>query len=504
MRSIFISLSLTILPFLLTSQNLQKKCHANEAVENLFQLYPQLKAQQQSVDEQISRFAASDRLEGRNAEVTIPVVVHIVYRTTNENITDAQVRSQIEALNRDFNKENSDAIKIPPVFSTVAADCNIRFQLATIDPQGSETYGIVRHYSANLTWGVSDDIKMPIKGGFAPWDPAKYMNIWVCNMGGRSIGFASFPGMPAEYDGIVIDYRAFGTNGTAKAPYSMGRTCVHEVGHYLGLYHIWGDSKCGDDHIHDTPTQEAEHKGVPSFPQHSTCGSTQTIDMFMNYMDYVNDDAMFMFTKGQKDKMLATLTVTRSGLIQSSVLQAPLRSACIVQEVAVKSVQPTTATITWDAITGVKYYTLEYKKENETTWSSVTANMPNFILGNLDAETTYACRVKSDCDNASFSKEGTFTTKSRTSKSAFSTETVRSFPNPVTDALTVTIDGDTFAGAKLTVLDASGQVKFENIYTAATPSVKLDMSDMASGIYLIVIQKDNAARVVQKVMKVRE
>lgn len=502
MRSIFFSLSLTILPVLLTAQNLQKKCHTNEAIENLFNSYPQLRTQQQSVEEQISRFAASNRLTVRNAEVTIPVVVHIVYRTTSENITDAQVRSQIDALNRDFNKENSDASRIPSVFTSIAADCDIRFQLATTDPQGSETYGIVRHYSSNLTWGVSDDIKMPSKGGFAPWNPSKYMNIWVCNMGGRSIGFASFPGMPAEYDGIVIDYRAFGTNGTAKAPYSMGRTCVHEVGHYLGLYHIWGDSNCGDDHITDTPTQEADHKGTPSFPQHSNCNGTQTVDMFMNYMDYVNDDAMFMFTKGQKDKMLATLTVNRSGLIQASA--APLRSTCAVQEIAVTAVQPTTATLTWDAITSVKYYTLEYKKEKENVWLSVTANTPNFILGNLDAETTYACRVKSDCDNATFSKEGVFTTKSKVNKNGYDAQAVRSYPNPVSDAITLSIDGDTFAGAKVSILDASGQVKFETTYTAATPSVKLDMSDMASGMYLIVIQKGNAARVIKKVTKVRE
>ena len=503
MRNLFISLSLIILPILLTSQTVQKKCHANEAVENLFQQYPQLRTQQQSVEEQISRFAASNRLEGRNAEVTIPVVVHIVYRTTNENISDAQVRSQIDALNRDFNKENSDATKIPPVFSAIAADCDIRFQLATLDPQGNETYGIVRHYSSNLTWGVSDDIKMPAKGGFAPWNPAKYLNIWVCNMGGRSIGFASFPGMPAEYDGIVIDYRAFGTNGTAKAPYSMGRTCVHEVGHYLGLYHIWGDSKCGNDHIDDTPAQEAEHKGTPSFPQHSTCGTTQTIDMFMNYMEYVNDDAMFMFTKGQKSKMLATLTLARSSLILPTIVQAPLRSACLVQKIAVKAVQPTTATITWDAVTGVKYYTLEYKKENANTWSSITANTPNFILSNLNAETTYECRVKTDCDNANFSKVGLFTTKSRTTTSSFDAQTVRSYPNPIVDALTLNMDGDSFAGAKVTLLDGSGQVKFENTYTAATPLVKLDMTDMASGMYLIIIQKGNN-RVVKKVMKVRE
>jgi hypothetical protein len=503
MRSIIISLSLTILPVLLTSQTLQKKCHSNEAVENLFQQKPELRTQQQVVEEQISRYAASHNLNTRGGDVTIPVVIHIVYRTTNENISDVQVRSQIDALNRDFNKENNDAVKIPSMFSNVAASCEIRFKLASTDPQGAETNGIVRHYTSNLTWGVSDDIKMPSKGGFAPWNPAKYMNIWVCNMGGRSIGFASFPGMPAEYDGIVIDYRAFGTTGTAKAPYSLGRTCVHEVGHFLGLYHIWGDNNCGDDHIHDTPTQEADHKGTPSFPQYSSCGSTQTADMFMNYMDYVNDDAMFMFTKGQKDKMLATLKVNRASLIQSTGVITPLKSACTVEEVMVQAIQPTNVTLGWDAITGIKYYTLEYKKLTETTWNIITTTANTYTLNNLAADTKYECRVKTDCDNANVSKIAAFTTKNKLSKSSFDAQTIRTYPNPVTNATTIVIDGDTFLGAKLTLLDVSGQLKFEKTYTTATPSVQLDMSEMASGMYLIVVQKDNN-RVVKKVMKVRE
>jgi hypothetical protein len=500
MRGIFISLTFTILPVFLTAQDLQKKCHSNEAVEKIFQQNPEIRTRQQVVEEQISRFAASHNLDTRGGDVTIPVVVHIVYRTTNENISDAQVRSQIDALNRDFNKENSDATKIPSLFSNVAASCGIRFQLANTDPQGTETNGIVRHYTSNMTWGVSDDIKMPKKGGFAPWNPAKYMNIWVCNMGGRSIGFASFPGMPAEYDGIVIDYRAFGTTGTARAPYSLGRTCVHEVGHFLGLYHIWGDSNCGDDHIHDTPTQEADHKGTPTFPQYSKCGSTQTADMFMNYMDYVNDDAMIMFTKGQKDKMLATLMVNRASLIQSIT---PLKSVCSVEKVIFQAVQPTTATLGWDAITGIKYYTLEYKKWTETTWKVITTTANTYTLSNLDSETNYESRVKTDCDNGNVSKITTFTTKSKASKSSFDAQTLKAYPNPVTNATTLAIDGDSFLGAKVTILDASGQLKFEKIYTTATPSVQLDMADMASGLYLIVVQKYNN-RVVKKVMKVRE
>jgi hypothetical protein len=226
------------------------------------------------------------------------------------------------------------------------------------------------------------------------------------------------------------------------------------------------------------------------------------MDMFMNYMDYVNDDAMFMFTKGQKDKMLATLTVNRASLIQINST-TNLKNVCAVQEVTVKTVQATTATLNWDFITGVKYYTLAYKKQAENEWKTITTTSPSFILGNLEVETTYECQVKSDCDNASFSKTGTFTTKSRTSSTGFAAEAVRSYPNPVRDIATLTLDGDTFAGKKVTILDAAGQVKFEKTYTTAVPTVQLDMSEMGSGMYMIIVQKDNN-RVVKKVMKVRE
>jgi hypothetical protein len=320
MRSTLISI-LTLIVFVfapaLMAQNLERKCHTSELLENLFKTNPQAHEHMEAVNEQVTRQMGFPQLQTRNTEVTIPVVVHIVYRASGENISDAQVNSQIAALNRDFNKENNDVINTPSVFKGLVANCKIRFQLADKDALGNTTSGINRHYSNQATWGVSEDIKMPTKGGFAPWNPAKYLNIWVCNMGGRSIGFSSFPGMPAEYDGLVIDYRAFGTTGTVRAPYDKGRTVVHEVGHWLGLYHIWGDANCGDDHIHDTPTHEAEHKGNPTFPTYSSCKGNRTIDMTMNFMDYVNDESMYMFTEGQKARMWTVLQTVRPTILNS-------------------------------------------------------------------------------------------------------------------------------------------------------------------------------------------
>jgi hypothetical protein len=346
MRSLFLLLIFVNI-HITTAQQLVKKCHTSDLLDNLSKTEPHIIDNMNAVEEQVTRHMASAQLQVRNAEVTIPVVVHIVYHTSSENISDAQINSQIEAMTRDFNKENSDVSKTPSVFQGLVANCGIRFQLAQRDERGNVTTGITRHYADQLTWGVSEDIKMPTKGGFAPWNPAKYLNIWVCNMGGRSIGFSSFPGMPAEYDGVVIDYRTFGTTGTVRYPYDKGRTCTHEVGHWLGLFHTWGDAQCGDDHIHDTPTQEAEHKGNPTFPQYSVCQGTKTIDMTMNYMEYVNDESMYMFTNGQKEKMWAVLQAVRPTIMTSDAISArtvtPVESVAGVTENKIK-VYPNPAT----------------------------------------------------------------------------------------------------------------------------------------------------------------
>src|SRR5205085_7351896 len=140
-------------------------------------------------------------------------------------------------------------------------------------------------------------VKYTANGGHDAWNRDQYLNIWVCDLSGK-IGYAQFPGGPAATDGVVIDYQAFGTLGTASIPFHLGRTATHEIGHWLNLRHIWGDANCGDDLVADTPTQQTDNGGCPSFP-HVTCSNGPNGDMFMNYMDYVNDNCMNMFTAGQ-------------------------------------------------------------------------------------------------------------------------------------------------------------------------------------------------------------
>ena len=250
---------------------------------------------------------------------TIPTVVHVVHKTAAQNISDAQIKSQIKILNDDFRKLNADASKIPGPFKPLAADCNIQFKLATKDVFGSASTGITRTKTNKASFSFDDKVKSSKTGGADPWPARRYLNIWVCNLGGGLLGYAQFPGGPSATDGVVILSSAFGDTGTAADPFDLGRTTTHEVGHWLNLFHIWGDDGTGckgSDHCADTPNQASENYGKPTFP-HVSCKNGPNGDLFMDYMDYVDDDAMFMFTKGQAMRMNAALNGPRKRLFQA-------------------------------------------------------------------------------------------------------------------------------------------------------------------------------------------
>jgi hypothetical protein len=165
--------------------------------------------------------------------ITIPVVVHVVYNNTVENISEAQIISQINALNADFEKSNKDFSKVPSVFAKLAANTSIRFELAKTDPMGKATTGIVRKKSTRMMWTDDDKIKYLANSGSTTWDARSYLNIWVCNTVPGLTGYATFPGAERAVDGIVLRYDAFGTMGKVSAPFNLGRTLTHEVGHWI-------------------------------------------------------------------------------------------------------------------------------------------------------------------------------------------------------------------------------------------------------------------------------
>lgn len=258
---------------------------------------------------------------------TIPVVVHIVYRTDAENISDEQVFSQIDVLNEDFRMLNEDASLVPDAFAADAADAKLQFVLASFDPQGNPTTGITRTETDVVNWNLfaptsasnyAENVKDSDDGGENGWNRNCYLNLWVCNITGGVLGYTNPPGGSAAKDGVVIGYKYFGRGGSAASEFDLGRTATHEIGHWLGLWHTWGDDfgACtGSDGIDDTPNQGEENYYTPTFPLTDACSPDFPGVMFMNYMDYVDDVSMYMFTNDQVTKMRSIMEGTRDELL---------------------------------------------------------------------------------------------------------------------------------------------------------------------------------------------
>lgn len=272
----------------------------------------------------------------------IPVVVHIIHNGepvgTGTNISDAQILSQLDVINKDFNRMNADATNTPPEFAAVAGSMDIEFVLALRDPFGLPTTGIVRVNGGRSSWLVSQENEFK---ALSYWPAEDYLNIWVLNLSGGFIGYAQFPvsNLPgledyqngvAATDGVVIHYKAFGSSDYGsfdlEPAFNKGRTLTHELGHFFGLRHIWGDQTCGTDYVDDTPEQRNETVGCPAHPSATTC--TTTINkMFQNYLDYTNDACMNLFTQGQVQRMQLILdnpaVPRRNSLLNSPGLLPP-------------------------------------------------------------------------------------------------------------------------------------------------------------------------------------
>jgi len=263
---------------------------------------------------------ASTREILKDEIIVIPVVIHLLYHNATENISDAQILSQLEVLNKDYRRLNSDTANTPAAFASLGADARITFCLARRDPNGRPTPGIIRKYTPVENWLADDGMKYAAQGGDNAWDPTKYLNIWVCNLFGRTLGYSSLPGSQPDRDGLVIKYSAFGTTGAVTSPFNKGRTATHEVAHWLGLMHVWGDKSCGSDGVDDTPPQQSYNNGCPSFPHTTACSVNSNGDMFMNFMDLTDDACMNMFTTGQKNKMRSLFAT--GGLRNSFLISA--------------------------------------------------------------------------------------------------------------------------------------------------------------------------------------
>jgi hypothetical protein len=247
--------------------------------------------------------------------ITIPVVVHVLYHTPNQKISDAVIIEQIKTLNKCFRRQNADSANTPAVFKPLAADCEIEFKLATSDPRKRNTTGIVKKYTPVTNWAFDDKMKFSSEMGDDAWDPKSYLNIWVCSME-EFAGYSSLVNGPENVDGLVIGFAAFGPGY---------KTIVHEAGHWLNLKHLWGDEYCGDDAVADTPKQATYTPGCPSAIR-ITCGNGPYGDMYSNYMDFTSDECINLFTLGQKARMRALFEAgsPRYSLLSSAGLNPPL------------------------------------------------------------------------------------------------------------------------------------------------------------------------------------
>jgi hypothetical protein len=295
----------------------RRRCGTMAVHEELVETNPSFRENQADINSYTLRSIETGEVQKVARKlIKIPVAVHVVYRRDRENVKLSQIQSQIGALNRDFRAKNTDRNKVPGPWKGLVGDSRIEFYLAKRDPSGKKTDGITRTETKRQAFSAfNDSVKKASTGGTPGWPRDRYLNIWVCNLEDGLLGYAQFPGGPARTDGVVITHTAFGTRGTAKRPFDRGRTATHEVGHWLNLRHIWGDTwDCsGTDRVPDTPNAKGPNYGKPNYP-HITCNNGPQGDMFMNYMDYVDDAAMVMFSDGQIVRMNACLAGPRKKL----------------------------------------------------------------------------------------------------------------------------------------------------------------------------------------------
>lgn len=417
MKKIYV-IALSLLMGISAGLQAQRQCGTMEHLHEVMQQNPLIEQKMHEIEEHTRQFETAGSSE--RVVINIPVVFHIVYRNSTQNISDAQIQSQLTVLNNDFRKLNADASLIPSTFTGVAADMEFNFCMAQRTPSGAAFNGINRVASTRTSaFGTNDAVKSASTGGTPGWDPNQYLNVWVCEIGNSILGYATFPGTATSTtDGVVIDFRYFGTTGTATAPFNKGRTATHEVGHWLNLRHIWGDATCGSDFVNDTPTHNTANYGCPTFPHYSTC-SGAPIEMTMNYMDYTDDACMYMFSAGQKTRAQALFATggVRAGLLNSQACSPPSGGGTTCNTPAglsSSSITTTTATVSWGAVSGALSYNLEYKTAAATTWTTFNSTGTSVNFTGLTAATTYNWRVSTVCSSGSSAVSATqsFTTTS--------------------------------------------------------------------------------------------
>ncbi|RMG62378.1 MAG: T9SS C-terminal target domain-containing protein [Bacteroidetes bacterium] len=540
--------ALTLLMLLLMGASplwAQRNCSSMDVLEQLIQQDPSIQQNMEMLERFTEEYVSQHSNRATNGNVVIiPTIVHVVYQNATENISDAQIQSQIQVLNDDFRRLNADASNTPTDFQGVAADTEIEFCLTQV----------VRVPTSVSSFGTNDAVKSSSTGGSNVINPSGALNIWVCEIGGGILGYAQFPGGPASTDGVVVDYRYFGTTGTATPPFNLGRTATHEVGHWLNLRHIWGDGGCNvDDFVNDTPLAGSpNYTGAPcSYPGPNTCapkgrpGQPDDFDMFQNYMDYSDDVCMNLFTQGQKSRMWAAINGSRPGLLTATCDGTPPPAAEICDNgidddgdglidcadgscandpacAAPGTCDDPTglshtrqkggkeALLQWNAVTGANSYDVEVYTGSGALYASGTIAGTGAVVGGLTKNAPYTWRVRANCSNATSGwANGAFNARLSGALASLSAGGLTAYPNPSDQAQisllwdielpsekgiferdaapTVEMEGKAY----IAVFDLTGKTVLMTEADARDGQTEINVSELAKGMYMIQITHES-------------
>lgn len=508
--------------FLFSVQCAQAQQRGCETMNIHFQLLEKDSLYRKNFEAARKKAFSQSRTSSIDSIIYIPVIVHVLHNTPEQNISDEQVKSQIDVLNEDYSATNSNIADVPSVWQPLIKDSKIRFRLAVRTPDDKATTGIVRTYTNVSEFDIQDPriIDSSI-GGSDGWPKHSYLNIWVCNLPKGVLGYASFPGSVNNEDGVVINYRNFGRIGKdTKSPYNFGRTATHEIGHWLSLVHIWGDDggNCTvDDNISDTPKQQTSSYRCPSFPKTDNCSPVSPGIMYMNYMDYTDDVCMSFFTPGQSAVMYNTLKGIRDSILISKGLTYVTGAAV---DLGIDSViAPVVAADSqcFHPAIRVTNYGFDYNdgfkimyRLNEGLAKSIYYNTPMLsrhsdiiYLDEISStETDRILEIKLIVNDAN-KADNYVSTSFRDPASAVRNCVVKSpyvYPNPVgiTQLACLKTNYGDSREIQLRVYDVMGRVVISrDLKTSSGDAIAIDMRGKQSGLYIAEIHSDASTDVVK-------